>query len=516
MRKSTKAWHVVLRPALAAAAIAATAAMSAEVPVSYQAELTVNAGGGEFTPYYMTANKHGVLTQSKNALLRASAWKETERDKRFSYGFGIDLVGGWGSSVDYLHSNTVAKGESNTVGTPGRAPSRFWIQQLYGEVKYRGVFLTAGLKQHGSALLNQRLSSGDLVESGNSRPIPEVRVGFIDFQDIPFTRGWLQIQGEVAYGKLTDNHWQREHYNYLGYHLNQGALYTYKRCYFRTNPQQPLSATFGMQLAGMFGGETKWYRNGVLIQQRKFSKGVKQFFKMFLPTESGTSFYTGSTLGSWDVMFRYRLPNDYDLKAYFQKPFEDGSGIGFLNGWDGVWGLELNTNSRGPVSGVVVEYLDFTNQSGPMHWDPDDTPGAGIKGRAEGADDYYNNHEFNSYAYYGMAIGTPFMVSPIYNTDGWPAFLYNRMRGFHVGVEGEIVPGVDYRVLGGCRRSWGTGYIPLIEPKSDTSVMAEVTWQPEKVKGLSLKVQAGLDHGKLMGDNAGGCLTVRYTCDFKL
>ncbi len=97
MRKSTKAWHVVLRPALAAAAIAATAAMSAEVPVSYQAELTVNAGGGEFTPYYMTANNHGVLTQSKNALLRASAWKETERDKRFSYGFGIDLVGGWGS-----------------------------------------------------------------------------------------------------------------------------------------------------------------------------------------------------------------------------------------------------------------------------------------------------------------------------------------------------------------------------------------------------------------------------------
>ena len=46
--------------------------------------------------------------------------------------------------------------------------------------------------------------------------------------------------------------------------------------------------------------------------------------------------------------------------------------------------------------------------------------------------------------------------------------------------------------------------------------MAEVTWQPEKVKGLSLKVQAGLDHGKLMGDNAGGCLTVRYTGDFKL
>lgn len=504
------------RGALLSAVVLVVLVARGEYRIDYEGQLTVNAGGGDFAPYYLMANNHGTVTQSKNALVRGRLWRGMELDRRFSYGFGIDLIGGWGSSVGYLQSNVLSAGDANSVIIHDRAPSRGWIQQLYGEVKYRGVFLTAGLKEHGSALLNRRLSSGDLVESGNSRPIPEVRVGFIDFQNIPFTRGWLQIQGEVGYGKLTDNKWMREHYNYLSYHLNQGALYTYKRCYFRTDPEQPLSATFGMQLAGMFGGETKWYRGGVMWQEKKFSKGIKQFFKMFLPTEGGVEYYTGSSLGSWDVVFRYRLSNGFDLKGYFQKPFEDGSGIGFLNGWDGVWGLEFATNGHGPVSGVVVEYLDFTNQSGPMHWDPDDRPGTGITSRAEGADNYYNNHEYNSYAYYGMAIGTPFMVSPIYNTDGWPGFLYNRLRGFHLGVEGTIVWGVDYRVLGGYRRSWGGGYIPMIEPKSDTSLMAEVTWCPATVKGLSLGCKAGFDCGSLLGNNAGGCVTVTYTGDFKL
>ncbi len=52
------------------------------------------------------------------------------------------------------------------------------IQQLYGEIKYRGVFVEAGMKEHDSPILPQSLTSGDLVESGNARPIPQIRAGF--------------------------------------------------------------------------------------------------------------------------------------------------------------------------------------------------------------------------------------------------------------------------------------------------------------------------------------------------
>lgn len=480
-----------------------------------RAEAILAAGSGDFAPYYIASNNHGILTQSKDALLRLSLDKKTDTSRRFSYGFGVDFLAGYASSTDYLrYSPDEAQGAMEVANgwlvPHPEHPANIWLQQLYGELRYRGIFLTVGMKEHSSALLNHTLSSGDLVESGNARPIPEVRVGFNDFQNIPFTKGWLQIQGEISYGKMTDNAWLRNHYNYYNSHLNQGALYSYKRCYFRTKPSERFSATFGMQVGAFFGGESKWYSQGELIKSEKFSKGIKQFFKMFFPTDGGLTYYSGSSLGSWDILLRYRLKDGSTIKAYMQKPWEDGSGIGFLNGFDGVWGIEFASARKGLVNGAVFEYLDFTNQSGPMHWDPDDAPGTDITSRAEGADDYYFNAEYNSYANYGMAIGTPFMVSPIYNTDGFLHFAANRVRGFHLGVSGQVSNEISYRLLGGYRRAWGSGHVPFLAPKDDTSFMLEAAYTPEKLFVLTVKAAFGLDHGELYGNTASGLITVSF------
>lgn len=504
-----------LTAALILGCAAVAAAWAGEFEVKMSAEAVLGAGNNDFAPYYIASNNHGILTQSKNALLRLGARHDMDTTRRFSYGFGIDFLAGYGSTTDYLRfSADAASGIPVTNGfltENPQHPSRIWLQQLYGEIRYRGVFLTAGMKQHSSALLSHTLSSGDLVESGNARPIPEVRIGFNDFQNIPFTNGWVQIQGEISYGKMTDNRWLREHYNYYDQHLNQGALYSYKRCYFRTKPSERFSATVGMQVGAFFGGRTTWYYNGKWDGEKKFSSGVKQFFKMLLPTDGGLEYYSGSSLGSWDILFRYRLNNGSELKAYLQKPWEDGSGVGFLNGFDGVWGVEYKASRPGYVSGAVFEYLDFTNQSGPMHWDPDDNPGTTIRGRAEGCDNYYYNHEYNAYANYGMAIGTPFLVSPIYNTDGYLQFAANRMRGFHIGIEGELTREISYRALGGYRKSYGGGRVPFLSPKENTSFMLEAAWRPLKVDGLAVKAQFGLDHGSLLGNNTGGLITVSYS-----
>lgn len=487
----------------------------------YEAEAIMAAGSNEFAPYYIMSNNHGILSQSKDALLRLSLKQDWDTTRRFSYGFGAEVIGGYASATDYLrfYPDATANGIPGAIDVTNGAllphserPAAFWLQQLYGELRYRGVFMTVGLKAHRSALLNFALSSGDLVESGNSRPIPEVRVGFNDFQNIPFTNGWVQIQGELSYGKLTDNKWLRNHYNYYDAHLNQGALYTYKRCYFRTKPSMPLSVTVGLQVGGFFGGQTTSYAQGKVYREKTFSKGIKQFFKMLVPSDGGgQAYYSGSSLGSWDLMFRYRLKDGSTLKAYLQKPWEDGSGIGWLNGFDGLWGLEFRPANPGLISAVVVEYLDFTNQGGPIHWDPDDVPGTDITTRAEGCDNYYYNHEYNAYAYYGMAIGTPFMVSPIYNTDGYLQFAANRLRGFHVGLEGQLTREISWRLLGGYRKSWGGGSVPFVTPKEDISVMVEGIWTPRDVEGLKVKAQFGLDHGSLLGNNTGAMVSVSYS-----
>lgn len=493
------------------ATLSIPAARADDFGLEYQTSLTLAQSGGNFAPYYMASNRHGTLTQATDVQLRQAFWHPLDTARRWSYAFAVDALGGYSSAVDYQRFNAT----DGQFFANAQRPAGIWLQQLYAMVKYRGVFLSAGLKEHQSALLDNALTSGDLTEGSNGRPVPQVRVGFIDFQDIPFTRGWVQIQGEISYGKMTDNDWLRNHYNYYDGHINTGALYTYKRCYFRTKPSQPFSATIGMQVAGFFGGTTKYYTQGRLTRTQKLSTSFKQFFKMFIPADDGIDYHSGSTLGSWDLQLRYRLPSGLTLKAYVEKPWEDGSGIGLLNGWDGLWGCEIHLAHAGLISAAVLEYIDFTNQGGPTHWDPDDHPGTTVTYRAEGADNYYNNFQYNSFANYGMSLGTPFIPSPIYNTDGYLQFANNRVRGFHLGLRGACGR-VDYRLLGGYRKGWGTPQLPLSQPTHTTSLMAEGTYSVPRWPGLQLQLQLALDHGSMFGNHFGACITASYRGLLKL
>lgn len=506
MKLKEKIRYAVPSLLLAATCICGDGA-AAEETVGYQAEIMLNAGSGDFAPYYIASNRHGLLTQSSDALLRVGASKGLDLSRRFSYAYGVEAVTGYSDKVDYLRYNS----SSESFYRHGEGPSAICLQQLYGELKYRGVFLTVGMKQRESALLDFSLSSGDIVESGNARPIPEVRVGFVDFQDIPFTDGWVQIQGEIGYGKFADNGWYKSHYNYYDWHINLGSLYHYKRCYFRTNPAQPVSVTVGMQTAGQFGGTTYVYTEGKETKRYVGRTSFKDFFNMFIPRQqSGSRFYDGNSLGSWDIMARYRFSSGAQLKAYLQKPWEDGSGIGWMNGFDGLWGVEYKAaSSDAIISGAVVEYIDFTNQSGSIHWSPGDSPGTTITSNATGADAYYNNFQYNSYANYGMSIGTPFLPAPIYNTDGYPAYIDSRVRGLHIGVTGNV-GNVDYRLLGGYRKGWGDGKAPTVASRHDTSMMLEGTYTIPSMPAMRVKAQVGFDSGNMFGDNFGACVTVAY------
>lgn len=498
----TMKYKTLISSAIAMVALSA----SAEVPMEYSGSLTAGAGSGDFAPYYINSLRHGRFTQPINVAAEASVTKKFNLRSRFSYGFGADLIAGYASSTDYR----LYDAESSSWTVNPRHPARGWIQQFYGEVKYRGVFLLAGMKEHNSALLDEQLSSGDLVESGNARPIPEVRVGFVDFQNIPFTRGWVQIQGEIGYGKMLDSDWIKNRFNHFTGVYVDGEWYNYKRCYFRTKPSERFSVTVGMQAAATFGGTEYRYREGKLLYQRVLSKDAETFFKAFLPMPGGEEFYSGNHLGSWDFHARYTLRSGDRLMAYFQWPWEDGSGIGRRNGWDGLWGLEYRRQDASWLNGVVVEYLDFTNQSGPLHWAPGDVMNPTISSEATGADDYYNNVMYNSYAYYGMSIGSPALMAPIFDTDGTMKYIANRMRGFHFAANGNITPDLEWTFKCGYRRGYGNGRIMLPEPIHLTSVLVQGDWNVSQVRGLSLRGQLSLDRGNMPGNAFGAMVSVIY------
>lgn len=487
----------------------------AEIPVSYRAEAIGYASTyDEYAPYMMASNRHGVLTQSRGAQLRLSAFHYTDTTKRFSYGFGADFIAGVTSATDYRYYDVASENNRER----GVRPPSVYLQQLYAELKYRGMFVTLGMKEYNSLIVDHQLSSGDLLYSGNTRPIPEIRIGFIDFQNVPFTQGWLQVQTEYSFGRNMDNSWLEKHYNYNGSwfdHICINTFYSYKRFYFRTKPSQPFSLTIGMQAATQTGGTTRHYFKGELLSEYTDKLTFKKLLQTIIPTEGdgpGNYYKQGNSVGSWDVRGRWRFNNNSEIIAYYESPFEDGSGIGKLNGFDGLYGLEYKAAKPWYISSAVIEYFDFRNQGGPIHFDSNYHKGkAGhCPGNATGKDDYYNNFQYSGYQYYGMSIGTPVMKSAFYNLNGSNLFLHNRVQGFHLGLTGTLYSGLQYRALLSWRTSLGSYDYPLTKKERSLSAMLEIHYDFAKIKGLRIEAQFAGDKGALYGNNFGALIGISY------
>ena len=483
--------------------------------IEWEASITINAGTNTFAPYYISSLAHGKITASKGGIVDMWAKHAVDTAKRFSWGAGIEIYGGIASKTAYLKYNSNGDAYFHTM-----RPASFRLQQLYAEIKYRSLFLEAGLRERGSALLDNSLTSGDLVESGNATPIPQIRAGFIDFRDIPLTKGWLQIQGELGYGKFADNGWLKDFYSYETSHINLGAFYIYRRAYFRTKPSERFVVTFGLQSAGQIGGTSEWYSRGKLVYSEHQGTTIWDLVKMIAPfTTYGTGkgeYFDGNNLGSWDIMLRYNIPKtNHRITGYLQKPWEKGSSVGWGNGWDGLWGIEYEFGETPHiVDAVLFEYLYFMNHSGPIHFAPHDRPGTDITSDITGQDNYYNNYAYNSYENYGVSMGTPFLKSPIYNTDGYPNFTDNRVKGFHIASRGHIDRLWQWKIALSYRKAYGSVILPRIEIVDDFSWLAEVDGSIKRLPDLHVKLQVAMDRGLLLGNNFGALINISYRGGF--
>ena len=149
------------------------------------------------------------------------------------------------------------------------------------------------MRDYNRSIFSNATSSGDIVLGENARGIPQARIGFENFVNVPLTRGWLQIQGEIAYGKFADKNWLEGHYNRYNWYVTTGVWFHYKRLYLRSNPAQPLSVTFGMQHAAQFGGSQQCYSKGVLTQTNESKVKIKDFFDVFIPRRDGSGTQAG-------------------------------------------------------------------------------------------------------------------------------------------------------------------------------------------------------------------------------
>jgi len=463
---------------------------------NYKIESEVNVSHGVHSPLWLNANKQGLSSIEKNnAYIDAGIFRPMtpQNNKKISYAYGLELVGANNLSAD------------------------LFVQQAYLDLKYRGMQMSMGSKERNGELVDQQLSSGVLDFSGNARPIPQIRVELPDYVAVPKTNGWLSVRGHIAYGWFTDGNWQK-HFAGISVDRTSGVLYHSKALFLKiADPKKPsLRLELGMSMYCQFGG-TRYYSNGTKV---KMPEGFMDYIRALFPGKgrsdtplSDQANIEGNMLGCYHISLNDKIGN-WGIHPYYEHYFEDQSMMSGKYPWrDGLIGLEVTFPKNRIITKVVMEYFGSMDQSGPLFVKDKD---GNEHLRIAGGDDYYNNGFYVSWAHWGMAMGNPLFMSPIYNKDHTLTFQSNRMTARHIGISGNPTSELSYRILASYTRNWGRyehlfttdhGAYPAV--KRDVSTLFELTYNPRKMDGWSFIGSAGMDRGSMMGNNTGVMLTIR-------
>ena len=459
------------------------------------AEVKASFSSGENTPFWLVNNLQGLGSPEKNnGYVRAAVIKDIDNSRRFSWGAGIDLVGGW------------------------RQTAPFSIHQLYGEVKYRCLGAMLGSKEIWGEFNDPRLSSGNLLFSGNAMPIPQLRMGIFDYAPFWGTKGWFSVRGYVSFGMFSDSKWQKS-WVAPEFNRNKNVLFHSKGLWIRggNTDKFPLTGEVGIEMATQFGGTA--YLNTEGGEVLKLPHRLKDWLKAVFPMKGNSSVYwgeaynvQGNMLGEYNIALSWMPKADWSIKAYYEHYFDDQSQMTFEYGWkDGLWGVEVQLPKNHFVSAIVYEYIATKDQTGPVLNNANDKVPEQVSGR----DNYYGNYLYTAWQHWGMGIGNPLIISPIYNNHRLN-FVSTRLLGHHFAFSGNPADNLSYRVLLSYSRNWGTYNRPLPEVKSNVNGLVEISWKPKGLGGWYSTLGIAGDAGKMIGKSFGGSITIGYSGAFDI
>ncbi len=470
----------------------------------------------EKTPLWLNANRYGLSSLEKgNGYVRGQLIRPlgTDSARRWGIGYGVD------------------------VAVPVHYTSDLVVQQAFVEARWLHGTLSVGSKEYPMEMKNQRLSSGSQALGINARPVPQVRLALPKYWTLPIFHRWVHLKGHIAYGRFTDDNWQRD-FTQKQSKYTEDVLYHSKAGYLKIgNPDRfvPWSLEAGLEMATQFGGTSYTMKGGQMVAMRN-NRGIGAFYDALFPSgnDVGEGYYgnvAGNTLGSWVARWNYEK-DAWAIHVYADHFFEDHSamfhldynGYGTGDEWnvkkdrkfvvykfkDIMLGTELNLKHGKWLRNIVVEYLYTKYQSGPYNHDHT----YNISDHWAGMDDYYNNYIYTGWQHWGQVMGNPLYRSPIYNSDGRIQVDDNRFMAFHLGFDGSPSERLDYRVLATWQEGLGTYRDPYYKKRHNVSFMAEATYRLPH--GWTAKGSYGMDFGSILGHNAGFQMTVAKSGVFNL
>ena len=497
---------------------------------------------GDNAPYWLTALRQGVNSTEKNnghARIAATYSDSFKKNDNWRYRVTADIL------ANYNHSNSI------------------FIQQAFAEISWKWLTLSIGSKERysegksddnqfaGHAFAENKvnkffpnlysipttiLSSGGLTYSGNSRPIPQIRIEVPEFVTIPWFNGWLHMRGHIAYGRFSDDSFQEKFSRGNDItRYGKNIMYHSKAAFIKIGKKEKFPLVFegGLELYSQFGGDIYNHKSGKVVSM---PAKLSDYFKAFIPLSGGgdtpvdeQTNISGNQTGSWHAALTLHT-KPVDIRIYGEHLFEDFSQLFFFEyqsnregekkviyyPWkDIMLGIRITNKSNYLrfISAVQYEYMSTYDQSGALYHDPSDN----FNEQMDGVDNYYNHGIYPGWHHWGMGMGNPLVISPMYNKDGDLAFKSNRLVSHNLGFNGTFgdkIP-VAYRLQYTYSEHWGTYLNPLREKAYTTSMLGEFIYAPKGSCWLG-SLSIGYDKSSFIGDNFGAMITITRVGTLKL
>jgi hypothetical protein len=436
--------------------------------IRYEVGFTGVGSTGAYAPFWLQSDNYGQISASPNsANVNVGFCKDfNKKSAVFDYGFKADLL------LQTYDNKTKA-----------------YFHEAYLKARLSVLDLIVGAREEYLGTQDSSLSCGGFLFSKNARPMPKITLGIEHFTPVPFTKGYLEVKGAVAHGWFTDNI------------AVTNLLLHHKYIYFRLGGSLPFHFQYGVDHVAQWGGNVP----GMGQQPTSLS----DYLRIVMGGSGGSTATTndqinalGNHILSQSMKIDYRI-SDFTISGSWQNISEDSPKFmtNTMNKPDGLWGISIRNNTFPIIKGLVYEYLNITDQSGPFH----DKDGIVYGGN----DNYFNNGVYqNGWTYFSRTMGTPFISSPVYNKDGGVSITNNRVQVHHIGLEGDIV-GYKYKALCSLSKNYGTYGAPYPEMIRNTSLLLEVKKQFPKLSNIELGCSVGADIGKLYGNSVGCMVSVR-------
>ena len=340
-----------------------------------------------------------------------------------------------------------------------------------------------GKQAYASISIDDNLTTGGFMMNSNARPAPKAMIGIYDYWPSGFLRGFVQIKGGLSQGILNDDRLIESKYN------SAKDILVHEKWVYARMGLFKLKPYAGLYHGALYGGTRS--------DGREIPADFWATFKGAGSNKIGGGEATnaaGAHDGFWDLGLEYTCAVA-DFQLYLQKPYADGSGLKIAKGrnHDYKMGIYAKLKNTQHVKKVSFELIKTDYQAGSGIPDPLSPDGNGIifldqiedydafmynhfgeekqdgyslgdvkrylevvqnhNQKYGGRDDYNNNGTYYSaWTYHQMPMGLPlyhtYWQAKAYAPDWIPnnhgVFLNNRIKGFHIGLEGEFSNNLRY------------------------------------------------------------------------